>query len=142
MPDYGADKVRVPRIVPECRSKFVDCRVNAVLGFEEAIAAPELLLNGFSTEQLPWILQQQDEQLHRNPFELDGMPGPPQFAALDIQLEFLKSYGWLGHRDNLAGPVGSKIGRGSSAALDCGVGELGEYTAEKCHRWMRNGVQR
>jgi hypothetical protein len=105
MPNYRPDKVRVPRIVSECRSEFVDGCVDAVLGFEKAVAAPEPLLNGLSADQPPWILEQQDEQLHRNAFELDGATRQPQFAALDIQFELLKSYGWGGHRSYLAGPA-------------------------------------
>src|ERR1700733_6337602 len=122
MPDYGPDKVRVPRIVSEGRSEFVDCCVNAVLGFEAAVATPELLLNGLSTEQLSWILDQQDEQFHWNPLELDRPPGPPQLAALDIQLEFLKSYGWLGHLAQSRGPSRRRIGRRIGAASDYSVG--------------------
>ena len=57
MPDHGADKVRVPGVVPENHSQFVDGRVNAVLGLENTIAAPDVLLDGLSADQFSWTLQ-------------------------------------------------------------------------------------
>ena len=121
MPDYGSDKAGVPRIVSERRSEFVDCCVNAVLGFEEAVATPEFLLNGLSTNQLSWVLEQQSEQFHWNPLKLDRSTRPPQFAALDIQLEFLKSYGRLRHLGQSRGPSRKRIGKIRRSASDYGV---------------------
>lgn len=51
MPDDRPDKAR--RVVAERHTKFVDCRVNAALGFQETASAPEPLLYKGSPLQKP-----------------------------------------------------------------------------------------
>jgi hypothetical protein len=81
-----------------------------VLGFKKAVSTPKLLLDSLPENQFSWIPEQQDQQLHRNPFQLDRMSGSTELTALYVQLKFLKPHEWLGHVRAFSGPFRRQIG--------------------------------
>jgi len=118
----GAMYVPLEPAMPAERVNSILRQSGAAIVIDEDFAAPEVLGDFCPGDEIAFAGGEQDEQLHRNPFELDRPPGPPQFAALDIQLEFLKSYGRLRHLGQSRGPSRKRIGKKiRRSASDYGV---------------------
>ena len=68
-------------IVPEGLPDLTDCGVDAVLGIEKNILAPEALDNLLAADHVAILFRQQDEQLHGNAFKLQGLAIAPEYRA-------------------------------------------------------------
>ena len=76
------------RVIAQSVSDFSDGGVDAMLGIDKDLAAPEMLGNFISGDELALSLHQQDEQFQRLSFELHRTAATRQFKAATIQPEF------------------------------------------------------
>ena len=68
-------------------ANFADSGVDAVFGVDEDFCTPETFGNFRPGDELAIAGGQQDQQLHRLAFELEGSTGAREFKAVAIQLE-------------------------------------------------------
>jgi hypothetical protein len=66
----GLDKSRLFGIIFQCLADFPDCRIDCAIGIEEDVLAPELFDDRFASYQLAPPLDQQEQDFHRDSFEL------------------------------------------------------------------------
>jgi hypothetical protein len=81
------DEDGAPRVVSQRPAKLENGRVDAGFKIEKDLIPPESSRNFFSRDQFIAPLQQQQQQLHRNSFQLDRAATACQFAAGDIKFE-------------------------------------------------------
>ena len=77
-------EARLFRIIPKNRSDLTDGRIDSVFGVYEGIVAPQASDNFWPCDQIALFLNQQDEQLHWEFFELDGVSEAQEFVAIAV----------------------------------------------------------
>src|SRR5215813_8752858 len=71
-------------IISERLSDFANCRVDAVLGVNKNILAPQTLDDFLPGDKIPIFAGEQDEQLHRDLFQFDGTAGAEEFVTVAV----------------------------------------------------------
>ena len=74
-------------MVPEGLPDLAHGGVDAMLGVEKDILAPEPLDNLLSADYVAILFRQQDKQLHRNPFQFQDSAVAPQLKAGGVEFE-------------------------------------------------------
>jgi hypothetical protein len=69
------------RIVFQDLANLSDCGIDAVVGVKEDVLAPDPGENIVSTDQLPLSLDQQEQDLHGDSFQLQSPAGATEFKA-------------------------------------------------------------
>jgi hypothetical protein len=69
-----------------------------VLGIDEDARRPQVFGDLLSGDELAIFRHQQQEQLHRHPFDLHGPAGAEEFKTLAIQLKLAELKDAQGHR--------------------------------------------
>ena len=86
----GLHEARLLRIIPKNRSDLADGRVDSVFGVDEDIVAPQASDDFLSCDEIAFFLNQQDEQLHWEFFELDAAASAEKLVAVAIELKFVE----------------------------------------------------
>src|SRR5215469_13332518 len=97
--DDGLDETWPRRIITQRRADFADVVVNAALGIEEEVLAPDSLDNFFPRDKLALLLSQQDQKLQWLPFQANPVAGTAQFEPAGIQLEIPEAKRLRGQRE-------------------------------------------
>jgi hypothetical protein len=88
---------RLLGIVVQYLADFADSAVNAVVGIEKGVLAPDLLGDFFAGDELTFLLDQYKQHLYRNALELKRATVLPEFEGSQIDLEVLtEPNGFLG----------------------------------------------
>jgi hypothetical protein len=99
------------RIILERLTNFSDRAVDAVVSIEEDAIPPDSLDNLFSRDQLSSLLNQQEQDFHRNAFQPEHSISSAQFVGTRIELEIplesddLLGSQWFGCHEALLGGV-------------------------------------
>ena len=70
---------------------LADRGVDAVFDVDEHVLAPQMIGDVGARDELLPTLHQQDEEVHRLPFQLHGQPSATQLAGGDVELEVEKA---------------------------------------------------
>jgi hypothetical protein len=85
------------RIILERLTNFADRAIDAVVSIEEDAIPPDSLDDLFARDQLSSLLNQQEQDFHRNAFQPEHSISSAQFIGTRIELEIpLESDGLLG----------------------------------------------
>ena len=85
----GFDETRLLRIVFQDLTDFADGAVDAVVGIEKDVFAPDFLGDFFAGDELAFLLNEDDENLQGKALELDDTSGLAEFEGSQIDLEVL-----------------------------------------------------
>src|SRR5262249_588844 len=77
-------------IIAESEANFANRCIDAVLSINKYVFAPEAVDDLLPSDKVPVFARQQDEQLHRDLFQLDGPTGAEQFVAVAVEGEFVE----------------------------------------------------
>src|SRR5882724_757211 len=100
--NYGFDEAWVFWVVAQGLPEFSDGGVDAMLGLNEDVLAPEFVDDLFACDEVAVPAGQQDQQLHGNFFEFQRPAVATQLIAAQIQLKSVKSV-QKGGQENLEG---------------------------------------
>jgi hypothetical protein len=84
-------KSRLARVVAQHVADLAHGYVNAVVGIEKNLLAPQLLDNGLAPQELTRVAHQQAEQVHRDALHLHRATRAPQLIGGKVKLEFAKA---------------------------------------------------
>jgi hypothetical protein len=86
-PRYGENEPRMLGVLAQRDADLPDGGVDAVFGVDVDLLAPEPLDDLRARDDVAVPLREQNQQVHRNPFELDDAVAAAQFAPRGVQLE-------------------------------------------------------
>ena len=93
----GLDETRLFGIVAEDLPDFADGFVDAVLGIEEDVLAPDSVNDLFARDETTVALHQKGEELHRNFLEFEDALASSKLVAVLVQFELSKLDNCVGH---------------------------------------------
>src|SRR6266851_1938915 len=102
----GLYESRLLGVVLEYLANLADSGVDAVVGVEEDVLAPNPFDDLVAGHELPSGLNQEDQQLRRNPLQLQNPAGAAQFVGAQVKVEILaesdrvRQFDWLGRHGN------------------------------------------
>lgn len=77
---------------------LADGSVDAMLGVHEDVFTPEPFDDLRTRHHPPLTLNEQGEQLQRNPLDLHGLPMAPQLEAMPVEFKFAESVNPVLHK--------------------------------------------
>lgn len=77
------------RIILKNLTDLADRSVDAVVGVQENVFAPNLLDDLIPRDKLPSMLDEKNQEFHGRGFEFEYSPGPAQLIRAEIKLEVL-----------------------------------------------------
>jgi hypothetical protein len=83
------------RVIFERLSNFPDGGVDAVVCVKEDILAPDPFYDLLPRDQLTSLLDQQKQQVHWNPLQLEQTTRTPQLIAVRVELEIVSESDWF-----------------------------------------------
>src|SRR6185437_7982382 len=99
LPNDRLQETRLLGIVAQCLPNLAHGGINALLGIEKYVPAPEPRHDGLAADQLVAVLHQEDEELHGDFFQAEAGAVQAQLIALQVQFGDW-SFGGAGHRDS------------------------------------------
>jgi hypothetical protein len=94
---HRLDEARFLGIIAQHLTYLANGGVDAVLGVDEDFGAPEPLHNFCSGDEVSVSGRQENQQLHRLPFQPQAASGPVECEMAGIQLEFAELEDCGGH---------------------------------------------
>ena len=83
------------RVIFEHLPNFPDGGVDAVVGVKEDILAPDPFYDLLPRDELTSLLDEQEQQVHWNPLQLEQTTRAPQLIAVRIELEIVSESDWF-----------------------------------------------
>ena len=103
LPGNRLHETRLFRIIAENLTDFSDGSVNAVLGIEEDILAPDLFDDLVAADQPAVALREESEELHGDFFKLENTVGSAQLITAAVKFEFREFHYADGHAQGSGG---------------------------------------
>lgn len=94
---YRVDKAGMVRIIAQGLADFADGGVDAVVGVDEDVFAPEAVDDCLARDHGTLAFGEQEKKFERNAFEFQSVAVTPQFEAFAVKLEFTEMVGTVAH---------------------------------------------
>jgi hypothetical protein len=91
-------------IVSQRAPYFAHRGVDRVIDTEEEVLAPDPFEDFLTSHEMPTPVDQQEQQVERNPFKLQWATAAAKLVCAPINLEFRKSADFLGHLEVASEP--------------------------------------